>query len=61
VLGILATPILLVNATSPTLFALVIDRWGWPTAQVVLIVMSVASWIAMEAMARWYEGRRRGH
>jgi predicted MFS family arabinose efflux permease len=59
VLGILATPILLVNATSPTLFALVIEQWGWPTAQVVLIVMSVASWLAMEAMTRWYEKRRR--
>ena len=51
-------PILLVNATSPTLFALVIDRWDWPTAQVVLIVMSIASWIAMEAMTNWYRKRR---
>jgi hypothetical protein len=58
VLGILATPILLVNATSPTLFSLVIEQWGWPTAQIVLIVMSAASWIAIEAMSRWYEGRR---
>ena len=58
VLGILATPILLVNATSPTLFSLVIEQWGWPTAQIVLIVLSAASWIAIEAMSRWYEGRR---
>jgi hypothetical protein len=59
VLGILATPILLVNATSPTVFALVIDHWGWATAQIALIAMSIASCIAMEAMTRWYEGRRR--
>jgi predicted MFS family arabinose efflux permease len=59
VLGVLATPILLVTAASPTLFAMVIERWGWATAEIALIVMSAASWIAIEAMTRWYEGRRR--
>ena len=58
-LGVLATPILLVTAASPTLFAMVVERWGWAAAEIALIVMSAASWIAIEAMARWYEGRRR--
>jgi len=58
VLGILATPILIVNAASPTLFAMIIDRWGWQIAQLVLIVVSAAAWIAIELMSRWYERRR---
>jgi MFS family permease len=58
VLGLLATPILIVNAASPTLFALIVDAWGWQTAEVVLLGASAASWLAMEAMSRWYERRR---
>lgn len=59
VLGMLATPVLIVNAVSPTLFALVVDRWGWHTAQIVLVAMSGASFLAMEWMSRWYEARHR--
>lgn len=58
VLGILATPILVVNAVSPTLFALIVDRWDWHIAQIVLVAVSAASWLAMEVMSRWYERRR---
>ena len=58
VLGLLATPILLVNAASPTLFAIVVDTWGWHSAQIVLLATSAASWIAIELMSRWYERRR---
>jgi hypothetical protein len=58
VLGLLATPIVIVNAASPTLFALIVDAWGWQTAEVVLLGASAASWLAMEAMSRWYERRR---
>lgn len=58
VLGLLATPILVVNAASPTLFAMIIDRWGWDTAQIALLAMSAASWLAMELMARWYDRNR---
>jgi predicted MFS family arabinose efflux permease len=57
VLGLLATPILIVNAVSPALFALIVDRWGWPAGQVVLAAGAAASWIAIELMSRWY---RRG-
>jgi hypothetical protein len=59
VLGLLATPTLVVNAASPTLFALMVDAWGWKAAELVLLGAAVASWLAMEAMSRWYERRRR--
>jgi predicted MFS family arabinose efflux permease len=59
VLGLLATPILIVNAASPTLFALIVDGWGWNAAEGVLLGAAAASWLAMEAMSRWYERRRR--
>ena len=59
VLGILATPVLIVNAVSPTLFALLVDRWGWHAAQITLVIVSASSFIAIEVMSRWYERRRR--
>lgn len=55
VLGVIATPVLLVNAASPTVFALVVDRWGWSVAQIVLFTASLAACIAMEWMSRWYQ------
>lgn len=58
VLGLLATPILVVNAASPAAFALIVDHWGWTTAQIVLTIVAAASCVAMEAMARWFERRR---
>jgi len=58
VLGVLATPVLIVNAASPTLFALVVDGWGWHAGQIVLTAAAVASCGAMELMARWYRRSR---
>jgi hypothetical protein len=58
VLGVLSTPILIVNAASPTLFALIVDGWGWNAAEVVLLAAAASSWLAMEAMSRWYERNR---
>jgi predicted MFS family arabinose efflux permease len=58
VLGLIATPILIVNAAAPTLCALVVDRWGWQNLQVVLLACSTASWLAMELMSRWYRRNR---
>jgi MFS family permease len=52
VLGVLATPILIVNAAAPTLFALIVDAWGWRAAEIVLVAAAGASWLAMEAMSR---------
>jgi hypothetical protein len=59
VLGVLAMPILVVNAVSPTLFAMVVERWGWQVAEVALIAIGAASFLAMELMSGWYERRRR--
>jgi hypothetical protein len=59
VLGLLATPVLIVNAAAPTLFALIIERWGWLAAQAALVAASVASCAAMEVMSRWYKRSRR--
>lgn len=56
VLGLIATPILLVNAFSPTVFALLIDQFDWQNAMYALFGCSVITCIAMEAMSRWYEG-----
>jgi len=58
VLGLVATPILIVIAAAPTLFALLIDRWGWQAAEGVLLATAAASWAAIELMSRWYERQR---
>jgi hypothetical protein len=59
VLGAIATPVLVVNAASPTVFAWIVDRWGWTAGRIALVVGCVASWVAMELMSRWYERQRR--
>jgi MFS family permease len=58
VLGAIATPVLVVNAASPTVFAWIVDRWGWTAGRIALVAGCVASWVAMEVMARWYERQR---
>jgi len=58
VLGAIATPVLVVNAASPTAFAWIVDRWGWGPARVLLLVGCSAAWLAMELMSRWYERQR---
>jgi len=59
VLGVLATPVIVVNAASPMLFAMVVDAGGWRVALWVLLGCATGSWIAMEVMARWYERQQR--
>jgi hypothetical protein len=58
VLGVIATPVLVVNAAAPTVFAWIVDRWGWGTGRVSLLAGCSAAWLAMELMSRWYERRR---
>ena len=60
VLGVIATPVLVVNAATPTAFAWIVDRWGWPAARVALLASAAVAWLVMEVMAHWYErqGRR---
>ena len=62
VLGVIATPVLVVNAGSPTLFAWIVERWGWGTARASLLVGSlggVARHGADVAVVRAPPGRRR--
>lgn len=59
VLGLIATPILLVNAFSPALFAFIVDQVGWHNALYALLACSILTWLAMELMSRWYEGAQR--
>lgn len=58
VLGLIATPILFVNAFSPALFAFIVDWIGWHSAIYALLASSIVTWIAIELMSRWYEGTR---
>ena len=56
VLGLIATPVLVVNAFSPAIFALLVDQFGWHVSLYALFGCSAATWIAIEIMSRWYEG-----
>jgi MFS family permease len=58
VLGLIATPVLVVNAASPTAFAWIVERWGWQAGRASLLVGCSAAWLAMELMSRWYERQR---
>jgi len=54
VLGLIATPVLLVSAASPTIFAWIVDRWGWPVGHVAILASSIAAMLSMETMAHWH-------
>ena len=58
VLGVIATPVLVVNAAAPAVFAWIVDHWGWTTGRASLLVGCSAAWLAMELMSRWYERQR---
>ena len=58
VLGVIATPVLLVNALSPAIFALLVDHFGWHSPLYVLFGCAIATWVAIEVMSRWYEAAR---
>lgn len=54
VIGLIATPVLLVSAGAPTLFAWIVDRWGWPVGNVVILAGAAAAFVCMELMAWWH-------
>jgi MFS family permease len=58
VTGLIATPVLLVSAASPTMFAWIVDHWGWQAGRVSLLIGCFSAWLAMEVTSRWYERRR---
>jgi len=57
VLGILATPYLLLAAVSPLAFAIVVERWGYDTGEAILLGAGLFSLLGMEVMALWYRRR----
>ena len=59
VLGLIATPILIINAASPVVFAALIDNIGWQVAETALLGCAIAAWLAMELMARWFAAAQR--
>lgn len=54
VTGLIATPILLVSACAPAIYAWIVDRWGWSTANLVVLATASISFACMEAMALWH-------
>jgi predicted MFS family arabinose efflux permease len=57
VLGILATPYLLLAAIAPTAFALAVEAYGYTAAEAILLSAGLFSFLGMEVMARWYRRR----
>ena len=58
VLGILATPYLLLAAIAPAAFALAVEAYGYTVAEAILLGAGLISFLGMEVMARWYRRRR---
>nr|PZN85669.1 MAG: hypothetical protein DIU57_06225 [Pseudomonadota bacterium] len=56
-LGVLATPYLLVNALAPAILAIVVDLWGYTIAEAVALAAGLLSAASMEFMAIWYRRR----
>ncbi|MBO0765911.1 MAG: MFS transporter [Hyphomicrobiaceae bacterium] len=57
VLGILATPYLVLAALAPAAFALVVERWGYGTGEAILLGAGAVSLLGMELLTRWYRRR----
>jgi len=60
VLGILATPYLVLAALAPAAFALVVEVYGYGLAQAVMLGAGLCSLLGMEIMSFWYHRRQRG-
>ncbi len=58
ILGILATPYLLINAIAPLAFALVIEYGGYGLGQWTLLGFALISVVAMEILVLWYNRRK---
>jgi predicted MFS family arabinose efflux permease len=58
VLGILATPYLLVAAVAPAAFALVVERYVYAVAEAIMLAAGLCSLLGMEVMAFWYRRRQ---
>ena len=54
VLGLLATPYLLLNAVAPTAFAVLVDAYGYSVGANVLLAIAMLGVVGMEILARWH-------
>ncbi len=54
VIGLIATPVLIVSAVAPTLFAGIVDRWGWSVGNAVVLAGSASAFLCMELMSWWH-------
>jgi MFS family permease len=59
VLGILATPYLLLAALAPAAFAVVVEASGYAAAQTIMLLAGLCAVLGMEVMAFWYRRRQR--
>jgi predicted MFS family arabinose efflux permease len=57
ILGILATPYLVLAAVAPTAFALIVERWGYGAGEATLLGAGLVSFLGMELLTRWYRRR----
>jgi hypothetical protein len=60
VLGLIATPILVVSALAPTVYAFILDTWGSSVGVTILFVSAFMAMIAIELMGRWYRKNQTG-
>ena len=60
VLGLIAMPILVVSALAPTVFALILDRWGSTVGVTILFISALLATLAIELMGRWYRRNQAG-
>lgn len=59
VLGILATPYLVLNALAPMIFALIVEHASLAWAMGLVTVSAFLAWISIEVMAYWYKQQTR--
>lgn len=60
VLGILATPYLVLNALAPMIFALIAEHASLAWAMGLVTLSAFLAWISIEVMAHWYKQQTRG-
>lgn len=60
ILGLIATPILVVSALAPTVYALILDTWGSTVGVTTLFISSLLAMLAIELMGRWYRRNQEG-
>lgn len=58
ILGLLATPYLILNAVAPLIFAMLAETVSVTAANVLLAVFALLAWASIEVMAAWYRQRR---